>query len=94
MTGIVSQRSPTTAVDVQWIKSLIERKRAPLGAMLVQLGPVRSALADRNAPADDYVNEQDARSVVEAVADRLSADDERLGALAQHVAQTWNGEPA
>ena len=82
-------------MDVQWITSLIERERALLGAMLVQLNSVSRALVDRNDPcsAKGRLDERDARTMFEAVADRLRADEERLRTLSQHVAD-GNGEPA
>lgn len=83
-------------MEVQWVKSLIERERALLGAMVVQLNSVSRALAERNAPcsANGQLDEPHARIMVEAVAGRLRADDERLGALAEHVSEIGNGEPA
>lgn len=91
------RRNPTTAADLHWIKTLIERERTLLGDMLVQLNSVSCALvAEPNDPpsAPTRRDPQDARRMVEAVAGRLKADDERLGVLAQHIAETWNGERA
>ena len=95
MTRVVSHRSGTTAGELQWIKSLIERERALLGAMLVHLHSVSRALAEPNDPssANGHVVEAAERIMVEAFVGRLRADDERLGALAEQVAQTENGRP-
>lgn len=96
MTRVVSERNGTTAGELQWIRSLIECERALLGAMLVQLNSVSHALAERDvsSSANPHFQDPNARMMVEAVAGRLRSDDQRLGALAERVAQFRNGEPA